>query len=623
MIREIFGDGGVLARALPGYEPRPQQLAMAQAVLAALREQRPTVVEAGTGTGKTIAYLVPAILSGLKIIISTGTKTLQEQIYCKDIPLLQKMLPVPFTAAYMKGITNYLCLRRFKEAGVTDARIVEWAARTETGDRAELADLPEDAPIWEQIQSTPETRLGLRCMLFEDCFVTRMRRRAQQANLVIVNHHLFFADLALRATWPQAQVLPTYEAAIFDEAHGLEEVATEYFGVQVSSYRLQTLARDLAHREPAQAQLAHRIDAAAQALFDRVRRAVGPEARGRVPAELWHGETLAAYHTLDNVLDQAAAHFGQYPDDVAVALGTRAQLIRNELALLAEQKSRSYVYWMETRGRGTFLHASPVEVGPILRENLVAQVSPLVFTSATLSVGSRFDYFRERVGLDQADDTACLQLRSPFDYARQAMLYVPRDLPDPQAADFIAAAARRMVELLAITHGRAFLLFTSYRNLRAAEQVLRAAQLPYPLLVQGERPRGVLLDAFRKQIGSVLVATASFWEGVDVIGEALQLVVIDKLPFAPPDDPIGAARIELLRAQGRDPFRDYQVPQAALMLKQGFGRLIRHREDRGIVAVLDRRLLTRGYGRIFLRSLPPECPQSNDLAEVQAWWRQS
>src|SRR5262249_45661175 len=338
VIREIFGDGGVLARALPGYEPRPQQLAMAQAVLAALREQRPTVVEAGTGTGKTIAYLVPAILSGLKIIISTGTKTLQEQIYCKDIPLLQKMLPVPFTAAYMKGITNYLCRRRFKEAGVTDARIVEWAARTETGDRAELADLPEDAPIWEQIQSTPETRLGLRCMLFEDCFVTRMRRRAQQANLVIVNHHLFFADLALRATWPQAQVLPTYEAAIFDEAHGLEEVATEYFGVQVSSYRLQTLARDLAHREPAQAQLAHRIAAAAQALFDRVGRGVGPEARGRVPAELWHGETLAAYHTLDNVLDQAAAHFGQYPDDVAVALGTRAQLIRNELALLAEQK---------------------------------------------------------------------------------------------------------------------------------------------------------------------------------------------------------------------------------------------------------------------------------------------
>jgi ATP-dependent DNA helicase DinG len=621
VIREVFGPGGLLARALPGYEPRPQQLEMAQAVMDAIASDRPVVVEAGTGTGKTLAYLVPAILSGRKVVVSTGTKNLQEQIYLRDIPLLQRILPVPFSAACMKGIGNYLCLRRFKEAQLADPRLLEWAARTETGDRAELDALPDDAPIWREIQSSPETRLGARCVHFEECFVTRMRRQAQQAHVVIVNHHLFFADLALRAAWPQAQVLPTYEAAIFDEAHGLEDVATEYFGVQVSSHRLAALARDLARRDPSAAGVAARLGEAADRLFGGLLRQLGEGTRGRTPEGLWSGPRLADYHTLDNVLDEAAAHLGQNPEEEVAALARRAEHLREELQLLTAERDRGYVYWLETRGRGVFLHASPVDVGPVLRTELHQQMPTLVFTSATLSVSGSFDFFRERVGLDPETGASCLELPSPFDYARQAMLYLPRDLPEPTDPGFIDAAVWRMEDLLAVTRGRAFLLFTSYRNLRAAVEQLRGAALPWRLLVQGERPRHALLEEFRRDVSSVLCATGSFWEGVDVMGEALQLVVIDKLPFAPPDDPIGAARSELLRERGRDAFRDYQLPRAALSLKQGFGRLIRHREDRGIVAVLDRRILSRGYGRTFLRSLPEGCQKTSDLDAVRDWWR--
>ena len=623
MIRDIFGEGGLLARALPGYEPRPQQLEMAQAVLEAIELDRPAVVEAGTGTGKTLAYLVPAILSGRKVVVSTGTKTLQEQLYLKDIPLLQKILPTPFTAAYMKGISNYLCLRRFGESGIIDAQLRDWVFKTKTGDRAELSDLADDDPVWKEIQSTPETRLGPKCQHFEQCFVTRMRREAQQANIVIVNHHLFFADLALRSVWPQAQVLPTYEAAIFDEAHGLEDVATEYFGVQVSSFRLMALARDIRKLAPAAAMLPEKIDGSSESMFALIRNAVGFDARGRVGDDLWRGPLLSEYHALDNVLDEASNRLMQVSDDEVKALARRAEEIRSELAMLVERRDRSYVYWVETRGRGVFLHASPVEVGPVLREKLVCQAAPLVFTSATLSVGGTFDYFRGSVGLDQAEETSCLALPSPFNFARQAMLYVPRDLPEPTETKFIDDAVFRMEQLLEITRGRAFLLFTSYRNLRAAVEQLRAADLPYKLLVQGDKPRTALLEEFRRDVSSVLCATGSFWEGVDVMGEALQLVVIDKLPFAPPDDPIGSARIELLRERGRDAFREYQLPRAALTLKQGFGRLIRHREDRGIVAVLDRRMVTKGYGRTFIGSLPRGLRQTDSLDEVRSWWRSS
>jgi ATP-dependent DNA helicase DinG len=623
VISDVFAPGGLLERALPGYESRPQQLEMARTVMEAIEQSAPAAIEAGTGTGKTLAYLVPAILSGRKVIVSTGTKTLQEQIYWKDIPLLKSVLPVPFTAAYMKGISNYLCLRRWKEAEGLPAWLQAWAERTQTGDRGELGELSDDAREWLSVQSTPETRLGPRCHYFEECFVTRMRREAAQANIVIVNHHLFFADLALKAAWPQAQVLPAYEAAIFDEAHGLEDVATDYFGLQVSSHRLTHLAREIARSGEHGADLAGRVDERARQLFAGLAQKLGGEARVRVADDLWRGDRLADYYTLDNVLDEAAAALELGDDDEAQQLAARAQLIRTELATLVERVDRTYVYWAETRGRGVFLHASPIDVAPLLRERLVSAVPPIVFTSATLQVGGSFDFFCRRLGFAAAEEATCVALRSPFDYAAQARLYVAQDLPDPQEADFIAAATDRMIELVELTRGSAFLLFTSYRNLRAALARLRAAALPYPLLVQGERPRGALLTAFRERPGNVLVATGSFWEGVDVMGDALQLVVIDKLPFAPPDDPVGAARIDLMRERGQDPFRHYQLPRAALMLKQGFGRLIRHRADRGIVAVLDRRMVTRGYGRTFLRSLPPDCPQVADMAELRTWWQSS
>jgi ATP-dependent DNA helicase DinG len=642
---EILGPGGILARAIPDYEPRAAQVQMAERVADALARRRPLLVEAGTGTGKTLAYLVPAIASGLKVVISTGTKNLQEQIFKKDIPLLAEHLPQQFTAACMKGIANYLCLRRFGEHVAheaarsregtlepTLAAIRLWAGTTPSGDRAELPELGDDSPVWREVSPTQETRLGQRCPYFERCFVTQARRRAHAADVIIVNHHLFFADLALRASWPEARLLPAYEAVIFDEAHQLEDIATDYFGVGVSTLRLGALGRDLA-RAVGQGNAPERLAATgahfelrADAMFEALRRRLARGDRATVDAATWHGEPEHKAHALDTALEELEAGLGAIHGDTmadggeeAAALARRARAIRNDLALIvdgAQKHDRKHVFWAEQRGRTLLLHASPVDVSAIVREQLIGTVEAAIFTSATLTAGGSFDFVRARLGLESAMEA---RLPSPFDYARQALLYLPRDLPEPSHADFPVAAAERMRELLQLSDGRAFLLFTSHKQMQRVHQLL-APRLSQPVLLQGDKPKHLLVEEFKRLGNAVLFATASFWEGVDVVGDALSLVVIDKLPFAPPDDPLVAARAARLADEGRDGFADYHVPRAALALAQGFGRLIRHRGDRGVVALLDRRAVTRGYGRRVLAGLPADCPRAHSLDAVRAFF---
>ncbi len=650
-VEAILGPGGALARALPAYEQREDQLRLAREVAVALSDRGYLVAEAGTGTGKTLAYLLPAALSGRKVVISTATKALQEQIWLRDLPLVAGACGVEVRAAYLKGRANYWCLlrgARFAEHPTFATReeaalwpgLLAWARRTATGDRAEV-DLPDQYAAWREVSATGETCLGRECERYDECFVTQARARAAEADLVLVNHHLFFADLAMRTSRAGVEVLPAYEAVVFDEAHALPEVAGEYFGLSVSSWRIEELARDAERAAGDRPDLAALLRARTGELLRAGERFFAPLAaavRGR-PGDGWGRggrgrrggaqepdaraalspallEPLQAEQAgLDEALEEVRGMLADAEAPALLAIARRAAELRVELRAVTAMAEPSRVYFAEARGRGLFLRAVPVDVSGELSQRLYATLDTAIFTSATLAAQGSFTYFRGQVGLADRE-VAELRLAGPFDFRRQAALVVPAGMPEPAAPGFPAAAARAVEELCAITGGRAFVLCTSTRMMRALRDL--CSGLPWPLLLQGELPKHRLLEEFRRE-PSVLFATQSFWEGVDVPGEALSLVIIDKLPFAPPGDPVLAARLQALAADGRDGFTELSVPQAALALRQGFGRLIRTRTDRGIVAVLDPRLTGRGYGRAFLATLPP-APLYRSLEEVRAWW---
>ncbi|HZI09143.1 MAG TPA: ATP-dependent DNA helicase [Myxococcus sp.] len=641
-VDSLLGPGGALQAALPAYEHRPEQLQMARAVERSFNERSYLLAEAGTGTGKTLAYLVPALLSGRKVVVSTATKTLQDQIFYKDLPLLREKMGLEFEAAYLKGRSNYLCLHRYEAFGKDPQfasreeakywkKVKAWAEETDTGDRGEL-DLPESFSAWSRLSTTSETCMGTRCPLYETCFVTRMRKRAESADLLVVNHHLFFADLALRSSGKRTEgVLPWYDAVIFDEAHALEDAASGYFGCSVSNYRLEELSRDAVasmkeedSRHATLRALAARVRSGSEALFAQAPRALG--LTGHEASVAIKPESMAKLSTpLEGVREALAAlsafTAGEREPELA-AITRRADELDEQLSFLEKAESPDHVYWAEQRGKGLFLRASPIDVAKELRERMYGALDTVVYTSATLAADSRFDFFARRMGLYGEDGQPVTQVRtlavpSPFDFPTQAALYLPTHLPDPAAPGFIEAAAEEILQLCQVTGGRAFVLFTSLRNMVRAYE-LTAGRLPYQALLQGERPKAQLLEAFR-ETPSVLFAAHSFWEGVDVPGDALSLVIIDRLPFASPGDPLVAARIKQLQLRGEEPFDQYQLPQAALALRQGFGRLIRTQADRGIVAMLDRRITTKAYGRVFLASLPP-AKRVDDVVELSRWF---
>jgi ATP-dependent DNA helicase DinG len=643
-MEEIFGRDGLIARAHPEYEYRPGQIQMAEAVLRAFHEKQHLIVEAGTGTGKTLAYLVPAIAAavsrGQRVIISTGTKNLQEQLMEKDVPFLQRVLPKKFTASSMKGRGNYACLQRIKRAenspvleGLEELdyfdEVKSWTRDSQTGDRAELTELPEHLSFWRHIDARSETCLGQKCPEYDPCFITRMRQRASDADIVIVNHHLFFADLALRGG-EYGQVLPDYSAVIFDEAHLIEDVAAEYFGAQVSSYQIEDLVRDLqmlpitsveANRELTKT--SGRVMRFAENFWMGFRDGRGEEGRFPLPPGTFARKTQAgeieatplgdAYLGLDGALERMETTLDALRDAPPEIenLVRRIRQLRFDLQFIVASDDNHFVYWLERRGRGAFLRASPIDVSGLLQDKLFERVETVVLTSATLASAGSFSFIRERLGLAETDE---LVAPSGYDFEHQAVLYLPRRMPDPRSPQWNDEAAAEVVKILAATEGRAFVLSTSFSGMKALyERVSRA--IDYPCFLQGTASKAGLLERFRETPNAVLFATSSFWQGVDVRGEQLSCVIIDKLPFAVPSDPVVAARQRFIDEQGGSSFYEYSVPQAIISLKQGLGRLIRSATDRGVLAVLDPRLRTKAYGRLFLESLPP-CRITSDIGEV-------
>ncbi len=638
-VETILGPSGRLADSVNAWEDRPQQREMALAVVDAIEQRSALAVEAATGTGKTLAYLIPAILSGRRTIVSTATRTLQDQLFDKDVPLLASLLPRPFTATVLKGRTNYLCWwqlenfrteRKFRRAD--DARffpmIEAWALETETGDRTEMSELPDDYSTWSELSVGADACLGRECAHWDRCFVARARQRAAESDVVVVNHHLFFADLALRRT-ERAELLPPADIVVFDEAHHLEEVAASWFGLQVSSWRVAELLRDAVaflERENAASEALRTACSAAQdgarAFFGVVARAVGPDDGRTELAPLLRGPDGAAIAQLGRALEESLQRAADVvraaprAGEVGARLVDRFDVVQSELSTMLHMESPDFVYLAERRGQGVFLQAVPIDVSALLRDLLHPAGRARIFASATLTTDGDFRFFARRVGLPA--DATTLRLEPVFDYRAQASLFVPGDGPEPSDPQFIDRNARLIRDLVMLTEGRAFVLFTSYRNMRRAWELL-VDQIPYRVLLQGERSRAALLEEFRADVHSVLFATSSFWEGVDVQGEALSLVIIDKLPFASPSDPLVAARVRQIEERGGNAFAEYQVPAAAIALKQGVGRLIRHRDDVGIIALLDNRIVRKGYGARFLKSLPP-LRRSASLDDLRTWW---
>ena len=630
-MERYFGPEGLLAERIGGFEVRASQLRMAEAAMKCLRSGTPLLVEAGTGAGKTWAYLIPAIESGMKVVISTGAKALQEQIFDHDIPLLKKHFFPDLHAVCLKGRGNYLCLRRWREfsyqpsfwnndEGKLFSRLGKWAARTKTGENAEIPWLPDHSRLWSSISSGVEQCLGQACPERQQCFLTLVRQEAHRARLLIVNHHLFFADLALRKKGLR-EVLPDYEAVVFDEAHQLEDIVGLYFGVRFSGAAAGELVGDVgrecgkllgeaSHRAHTARLMAiqgncHQLETLCRQAHQGLSQALGTS-RARFRLDL-HKTGKAFSAAADQIVEtcrQLGASLSLFSENhpVLESSAGRALELADSLDGIMARDDPLCTYWCELAPHGFFLHGTPIELAPILRDHLFESTSAVVFTSATLSAAGSFGFFRDRLGIPP--ESADLALPSPFSIEEQALLYIPASFPEPREEPFCARMAEETLKVLAKTRGRALFLFTSYRNLHQVHELIRD-RLSYPILVQGENPKRTLLNRFREEIESVLLATSSFWEGIDVPGEALSCVLIDKLPFEVPDDPIASARMELLEKQGKNAFLEYQTPKAILHLKQGVGRLLRSSSDRGVVVIFDIRLRTKGYGKLFLRSLPP------------------
>jgi ATP-dependent DNA helicase DinG len=633
---EVFGPGGMIEKCMPaGYEHRRSQLCMAELVEEAFRKKRHLLVEAGTGTGKTLAYLIPAIRSGRRVVISTATKSLQEQLFTKDVPFVRKHFAPELKVAVMKGRSNFLCRQKVHQMqgqpilkGMEEldwfTQIRDWERLTETGDRTELTFLPDEAELWSKLDARRDTCTGQKCVEFERCFITAMHRRAADADVIIVNHHLFFADLALRQD-DFGSILPEYSAVIFDEAHEIEEVASEYFGRQTSNYRFEELARDAEQAmritqqgKPPLLRRVTRLREKVHEFFDLLpphegRSALEPGARAAFLEE--HKASYDGLVAALKALEGEIAALLSKPEELLV-IARRAAELRAETAFLFESNEKNYVYWLERRGKGLFIVATPIDVSSILREHLFDAFDTIVMTSATLAVSGRFDFLKQRLGMQLAQETV---LPHEFDYGRQALLYIPAGLPDVRNPAFVPKAAEEISRLLKLTQGRAFCLFTSYGQMNQVYELVRA-RVQFPLLLQGTAPRMALLERFRTMPGAVLFATSSFWQGVDVPGEQLSCVIIDRLPFAVPTDPVVAARVRMLTEEGRNAFAEYQIPEAVLALKQGFGRLIRTRTDRGVLAILDNRIQRMQYGKIFIESLP-DYSLTRDIAEVQRFMK--
>jgi ATP-dependent DNA helicase DinG len=631
-LERIFAPGGALSDAVPGFKLRRQQLEMAEAIHAAIERQAVLVAEAGTGTGKTFAYLVPALLAGGKVIVSTGTKNLQDQLFDRDLPAVRRALGSGASTALLKGRANYVCLYRLRRAASEGrfatredaaqlARIERFAAGTTTGDRADLAEVPEDAPVWAQATSTRDNCLGQGCPDYSDCFVMHARRNALAADVVVINHHLFFADVVLRDEGI-AELLPSCNTVVFDEAHQLAETARLFFGEHLSSTQLVDLARDARLELRAAGGASPDLDRLAGALeraARELRLSLGePAARLSWTQAMRVAEFPEAVERMHGALAALNAPL-QEQAERSEGLGACARRSMEALGVLArlrEGEARADVRWVEVFGQSARLNITPLSSAELFARQMSDHPRAWIFTSATLAVGEDFGHFTRELGL-QAE---ARRWASPFDFAKQALLYIPKGLPgDPNDPAFTDAVIEAVAPVLEASGGRAFLLFTTHRALRRAHELLKG-RLSFPLLVQGTGSRNELLKRFRALGNAVLLGSQSFWEGVDVRGDALSLVVIDKLPFAPPDDPVLAARIEAARTQGGNPFNDLQLPQAVLQLKQGAGRLIRDETDRGVLMLCDPRLVSKGYGRQILRSLPPMKP-TRSLAEVQEFFR--
>jgi ATP-dependent DNA helicase DinG len=623
MMQRYFGPEGILPEKIPTFEFRSSQLEMAQSVFECLTGRTPVLVEAGTGTGKTWAYLIPAILSGKKVIVSTGTKTLQDQILDHDIPILKGMMFPRLQVVCLKGRKNYLCLRRFRdfayqptfwnrEEAKSFRRFQNWATRTKTGDRSEIPWLPDHYQFWNEVSSSSDQCLGQKCDDQPHCFLSRIRNEASRADLVVVNHHLFFADLALRKKG--AGVLPNYDGVIFDEAHQLEDIVGVYFGLQFSNLKIFELARDLDRHSKQELKnaanlqgirsIAQQLEVLGRQLHHHFKRL--NKSPGRYLLDLERvGQVfpVTARQTI-GALDQLRALLSPSVDQQPVCelLISRSLEMVSAIQEILGQRDPSLVYWYDVNQHAVFIHGTPIQVDSILQQEVFSKTPASAFTSATLSVAGSFDFVREALGVPEGSKEKILA--SPFCFEKQALLYVPSDFPEPQDPNFCSRLAREALEILMKSRGRALLLFTSYRNMNEVNQELQD-HLPFTVLMQGQKPKRILLAEFKEKIDSVLLATSSFWQGVDVPGEALSCLLIDKLPFEVPDDPLIAARMAHLTKQGKNPFFNYQIPRAIIQLKQGVGRLIRSSQDRGVIAIFDVRLRRKTYGQMFLKSLPP------------------